>query len=169
MCDYNNLTSQEKEDYSKILNEYADKIGGMAFFMQLLEVVRERDPHPLMSNRCEFSFVRGNIYWDKVIFKDKIDLLLSERVNESKRGNFLPPKEDKKNYKKVFNLVRTLAPIEFEVVPKDESIGDGFFLNAFDNYDDGVVKLNPIFDAIFFCSAQTVKKILNYSKSANES
>jgi len=59
MCDYNNLTTQEKEGYCKILNEYAYKLGGKAIFWQLLEVVRERDPCPLISNRCKMSFVRG--------------------------------------------------------------------------------------------------------------
>lgn len=163
MCDYNSLTHEQKEYFSKLLNEYADKMGGKGVFLQLLEAVREREVHPLMSNRCEFNFVRAQIGWDKVIFKDKIDLLMKERVQESERGNFLPSQEDKKRYKKAFNLVRTLSPIEFVVTPKDESL-EGFRFHAFENFEDDVVKLNPIFDAIFFCATTTVKKILDYKK-----
>jgi hypothetical protein len=163
MCDFNSLSREQKSYFSNLLNQYAQKIGGKGVFLQLLEVVRERDVHPLISNRCEFSFVRGHIYWDKVIFKDKIDLLMRERVNESQRDNFLPPVSDKKRYKQALNLVKTFAPIVFEVVPKDESL-EGFEIRAFDSIDEGKVKLNPVFDAIFFCATQTVKKILDYEK-----
>jgi hypothetical protein len=163
MCDFNSLSREQKSYFSNLLNEYARKIGGKGVFLQLLEVVRERDVHPLISNRCEFSFVRGHIYWDKVIFKDKIDLLMRERVNESQRDNFLPPISEKKRYKQALNLVKTFAPIVFEVVPKDESL-EGFSFHAFENFEDDVVKLNPIFDAIFFCATGTIKKILDFQK-----
>ena len=165
MCDFNNLTKEQKEYFSTLLHQYADKMGGKGMFLQLLETVRERDVHPLLSNRCEMSYGRGYIYWDKVIFQDKLELLMQERVHESKRGNFLPPQSEKKRYKKAFNLVRTLAPVEFDCEPNDASL-DGFVVHAFENFDDGVVKLNPVFDAIFFCAIATVKKILDYKKES---
>ena len=160
MCDFNNLSEEEKLKFNLLLVETAQKLGGKGLFLQLLEAIRERKPHPIISGESTFRFAKANIAWNKVVFNDKLTLLLKTRINESKQGNFLPHK-DSKQYKKVLNLVRTLSPIVFEVQPKEM---DSFTINAFDKIDDDVTLLNPIFDAIFFCSISTIKKILNYEK-----
>jgi hypothetical protein len=101
-----------------------------------------------------------------VIFNDKLQLLLKARVNESKQNNLLPsPKE--KSYKKILNVVRTLKPIVFHVHPANKEDGYGFFFQAFDIIDENTTKLNPIFDALFFCSVDTVKKVLNYTPKSS--
>jgi hypothetical protein len=100
-----------------------------------------------------------------VIFNDKLQLLLKTRVNESKQDNFLPNSDDK-NYKKILNVVRTLKPIVFHVKPVVKENGPGFFFQPFDLIDDTIVKLNPVFDAVFFCSVETVKKVLNFEPKA---
>ncbi len=87
MCDFNNLDESEKEKYHTMLNECAQNFGGVNFFLQLLEGIRKHKPHPLTAKHSEFKFSRGNIRWEKVIFKDKLNLLLKVRVNESKNGN----------------------------------------------------------------------------------
>ena len=162
MCDFNNLTDEEKEKYHHLLLEKADAFGGTNFFLQLLEGIRKHKPHPLTAKHSEFKFSRGNVRWEKVIFKDKLSLLLKTRVNESENGNFLPSKDDKA-YKNVMNLVRTFAPIEFTVTPKNLNDGEGFTCNAFDKIDENTTRLNPVFDALFFCSVDTIKKILSYT------
>lgn len=162
MCDFNNLDEKEKEKYHKILSECAEAFGGVNFFLQLLEGIRKTKPHPLTAKHSEFKFSRGTIRWEKVIFKDKLSLLLKTRVNESERGNLLPAKNDKE-YKNVLNLIRTLNPIEFDVQPKNVNDGEGFKFRAFDKIDEETTRLNPVFDAMFFCSVDTVKKILNYT------
>ena len=161
MCDFNNLDDAQKAQYHKQLLEYAENFGGKNFFLQLLEAIRKTKPHPLIAKNSEFRFSRGTIKWGKVIFKDKLTLLLDIRVNESKNGTLLPDKEDKQ-YKKVMNLLRTLGPIEFDVIPKHLKDGDGFVMKPFEIIDEDTTKLNPIFDAIFFCSVDTIKKVLNY-------
>jgi len=161
MCDFNNLSEEEKAKYHKLLLEKADAFGGTNFFLQLLEGIRKHKPHPLTAKHKEFKFSRGNIRWEKVIFKDKLNLLLKTRINESEKGNFFPDKEDK-SYKNVLNLVRTLAPIEFTITPKNMNDGEGFTIKAFEKIDDDITLLNPVFDALFFCSVDTVKKILSY-------
>ncbi len=161
MCDFNNLDDTAKEAYHKQLSESAEAFGGKNFFLQLLEAIRKTRPHPLMAKNSEFRFSRGAIKWNKVIFNDKLTLLMKERVHESERGNLLPDKTDKQ-YKKVLNLIRTLKPVTFDVIPKNLKDGDGFTLRAFDKIDESTTRLNPLFDAIFFCSIDTVKKILNY-------
>jgi hypothetical protein len=161
MCDFNSLTDEDKIIYHEKLLECANKFGGKNFFLQLLEAIRETKPHPLIASNSEFNIGLGTIKWNKVIFNDKLQLLIKARMNESEQGNFLPA-SDAKNYKKVLNVVRTLKPIVFHVTPALKEDGPGFFFQPFDIIDENTTKLNPIFDALFFCSVETVKKFLNY-------
>ncbi|WP_373031274.1 hypothetical protein [Sulfurovum sp.] len=165
MCDFSTLTDEEKILHHEKLLQCANNFGGKNFFLQLLEAIRETKPHPLTSGNTEFRIELGTIKWNKVIFNDKLQLLLKARVNESKQENFLP-KSDEKNYKKILNVVRTLKPIVFHVKPVIKEDGPGFFFQPFDLIDENTVKLNPVFDAVFFCSVDTVKKVLNYEPKA---
>ncbi|MCO4845473.1 MAG: hypothetical protein KC427_05580 [Sulfurovum sp.] len=165
MCDFNTLTDEEKKLHHEKLLQCANNFGGKNFFLQLLEAIRETKPHPLTAGSNQFSIELGTIKWNKVIFNDKLQLLLKARVNESEQDNFLP-KPDEKNYKKILNVVRTLKPIVFHVKPAHKEDGPGFFFQPFDTIDDNTTKLNPVFDALFFCSVETVKKALNYEPKA---
>ncbi len=161
MCDFNTLDDDAKKRYHHQLLECATALGGKNFFLNMLEAIRKTKPHPLMAKQCEFRFSHGSIRWDKVIFQDKLTLLSKVRIQESKQGNLLP-KQSHQSYKKVLNLVRTLQPITFHVKPKQRKDGDGFSMKALDMINDNTTRLNPLFDAIFFCSIDTVKKILSY-------
>lgn len=165
MCDFNTLSDEEKKLHHEKLLHCANNFGGKNFFLQLLESIRETKPHPLTSGSMSFDIELGGITWNKVIFNDKIQFLLKARQNESKQGNFLP-KENEKNYKKILNVVRTLKPIVYHVKPRDKADGAGFFFQTFDVIDENTIKLNPVFDALFFCSVETVKKVLNYEPKA---
>jgi len=162
MCDFNNLNDESKAIHHKQLLACAESFGGVNFFLQLLEAIRKTKPHPLVANNSTFRFSRGTIKWNKVIFNDKLTLLLKVRVSENATNNLLPAKDDK-SYKKVMNLLKTLGVIEFEVTPKNLNDGEGFTCKAFDAPSKTTSTLNPIFDALFFCSVDTVKKILNYT------
>ena len=161
MCDFNKLSDEQKLQYHEQLLKSAEAFGGINFFLQLLEGVRKNKSHPLSAKTSTFNVDHGGIKWNKVIFQDKLTLLLKVRVNESEQGNLYPP-EGSSAYKKVNNLIRTLSPIEFKVEPKYRKDGEGFTFKAFDKIDEKVTLLNPLFDAIFFCSLETVKKVLNY-------
>lgn len=165
MCDFNALTDEEKKLYHDKLLQCANNFGGKNFFLQLLEAIRETKPHPLTAGNSEFRIELGTIKWNKVIFNDKLQLLLKARVNESKQDNFLP-NPNEKNYKKILNVVRTLKPVVFHVKPVVKEDGAGFIFQPFDVIDEKKVKLNPLFDAVFFCSVDTVKKLLNYEPKA---
>jgi len=165
MCDFNTLTDEEKKQHHEKLLQCANNFGGKKFFLNLLEAIRETKPHPLTAGNSEFKIEEGAIKWNKVIFNDKLQLLLKARVKESEQDNLLP-KKDEKNYKKILNVVRTLKPIVFHVKPADPQDGPGFFFQPFDVIDDNKTKLNPLFDAMFFCSVETVKKALNYESKA---
>jgi len=161
MCDFNALTDEEKALHHQKLLQCANAFGGKNFFLQLLEAIRETKSHPLVAGNSEFNIELGTIKWNKVIFNDKLQLLIKARVNEGKQNNLLPAK-DEKSYKKVLNVVRTLKPIVFHVTPANQEDGSGFFFQPFDIIDEDTTKLNPVFDALFFCSVDTVKKVLNY-------
>jgi len=161
MCNFNELSDEEKKIHHEKLLQCANNFGGKNFFLQLLEAIRETKPHPLIASNSEFSIELGTISWNKVIFNDKLQLLLKARVNESKQDNLLPDKEVKQ-YKKILNVVRTLKPIIFNVKPANTEDGPGFYFQAFDVVDNEKTKLDPLFDAVFFCSIDTVKKALNY-------
>ena len=165
MCDFNSLTDEDKIIFHKKLLSCANNFGGKNFFLQLLEAIRETKPHPLIAANSTFTIGLGTVKWNKVIFNDKLQLLLKARMNESEQANFLPD-SDSKNYKKVLNVVRTLKPIVFHVTPALKEDGPGFFFQPFDVIDENTTKLNPIFDAIFFCSIDSVKKALNYEPKA---
>lgn len=155
------LSEDEKIRQHQQLLECANNFGGKNFFLHLLEAIRENKPHPLTAKTAQYSMEFGTIKWNKVIFDDKLQLLLKARKKESKQNNFLPPKEAKE-YKKILNIVRALKPIVFRVKPTKKDTGAGFFFQAFDVIDENTTKLNPLFDALFFCSIDTVKKVLNY-------
>jgi len=161
MCDFNSLKEEEKKLHHKKLLQCANNFGGKNFFLNLLEAIRDTKPHPLIAANSEFVTEFGNIKWNKVIFNDKLQLLLKARVNEGKQNNLLPEKEAK-NYKKILNLLRTLKPIVFHVKPADHNDGPGFYFQTFDVINAEKTKLDPLFDAVFFCSVDAVKKALNY-------
>ncbi len=167
MCDFNNLDDASKQHYHELLSTCAESVGGQNFFLQMLEDIRRAISHPITAKECVFKTSRGTIRWNKVIFKDKLTLLLQERVHESERGNFLPDEADKR-FKKVLNLVRTLGPITFTVTPKNIKDGEGFSIQPFERIDEKTTKLNPLFDALFFCAVDTVKKVLNYTPKESD-
>jgi len=161
MCDFNTLSDEEKKLHHEKLLHCANSFGGKNFFLHLLEAIRETKPHPLVSPSTTFNIELGSITWNKVIFNEKLQLLLKARVNESKQNNLLPDVKAK-NHKKILNLLRTLRPVVFHVKPANKENGSGFFFQPFDIIDENITKLNPLFDALFFCSVDTVKKVLNY-------
>ena len=161
MCNFHKLSDEEKLHYHKLLLTCATNFGGLNFFLQLVEQLRDSSTHPLCSRHQDFLFALGTIRWGKVIFNDKVQLIERIRKEKHKNGNFLPHKEAK-DYKRVLNLIRTLSPITFSVRPALRDNGEGFDFKAFDIIDNEITKINPIFDALFFCPISTVKTILEY-------
>lgn len=153
-----------KNDNKKQLRECVKAIGGKNYFLQLLEAIRETPPHPLMAKNAEFHFSIGTIKWKKVIYKDKVHLLLSMVKGNQNNGNLMPKKGDK-GYKTKMNLLRTLGPMEFIVHPKNAKDGDGFILRPFDIVNKDTTRLNYMFNAIFFAPIHSVKKELTAKES----
>lgn len=161
MCNFDALDDETRQTLHEALMVYADAFGGKNFFLSFLEAIRQTKPHPLTAKNSQARFPQGNVRWNKVIFPDKIALLQKARMHETEQGNLFPEPEAK-NYKDILNLVRALGPVVFTLEPKETETR--LELRPFDRIDDTTTRLNPFFDAIFFCSVETVKKVLNYTK-----
>ena len=157
MINYNSLNSDEEQDLKKQLSKHASLIGGKNYFLSLIEAIRLSRPHPLMAKEKCFRFDKGNIRWEKVIFKEKVNLLIT--LIRDKNNNLMP-KDGDRNYKTVMNLLRTIGPMNFEVRPKNRKDGDGFIINPIQIIDKNTCKINFIFEALFFLPMHLIKKML---------
>ena len=160
MISYNSLDDLTKQNLKKEINDCALALGGKNHFLHLLEEIRKERHHPLMAKNSSFRFSYGTVKWGKVIFKDKVHLLIKMTKDQENNGNLMPKKGDKK-YKTVMNLLRTLGPMKFEIRPKNNKDGDGFNLHPFDIIDENTSHLNFMFDVVFFLPIHIVKQVFN--------
>ena len=160
MISYNSLDDLTKQNLKKEINDCALALGGKNHFLHLLEEIRKERHHPLMAKNSSFRFSYGTVKWGKVIFKDKVHLLIKMTKDQENNGNLMPKKGDKK-YKTVMNLLRTLGPMKFEIRPKNNKDGDGFNLHPFDIIDENTSHLNFMFDIVFFLPIHIVKQVFN--------
>ena len=163
MCDFDGLSEEEKSNYHNQISKSAASFGGNSPFLQLIEAIRNTNPHPLTSKNSEFRCESGTIKWNKVIFRDKLALLMKIRPNEGENDTLILGKGDK-NYKKVMNLLRTIKPITFEVYPADATAGKSFQVHPFEVIGENITRLDLVFDVLFFCPVDTVKEILDYKE-----
>jgi len=147
------------------MNKAAENVGGANFLLALVEAMKKQKPNALMFKGCQIASENTIIKWNKVVFKDKVEvleeILTAHRSSEDPDFNILSEENSKKR-KAIVNMVRTLAPVEFIVTPQNHKDGSGFDFKVFETIEDDNVVLNPIFVAIFFCSTEFIKKALKY-------
>ena len=160
MTHYTLLDDSTKKYYKKQITNCAQSLGGKNYFLQLLEVIRATHPHPLMAKDYLFRFTHGTVKWKKVIFKEKVFLLIELFKDRESNGNLMPRKGAKR-YKTIMNLLRTMGPMEFEIRPKNSKNGEGFILHPFDIIDENTVRLNFMFEVLFFLPLYIVKQVFN--------
>ena len=168
MCNFNNQTPETKTLIHLFMQKAAENIGGVNYLLSLIEALRSKKPHPLALNSMQVASNNTIMKWNKVIFKDKIELIETILVayRESQESDFnLLSEPNQKKRKNIINMVKTLTPVEFVTTPQNPQDGGGFKFGVFDTVDfkNDVVKLNPIFVAIFFCSTEFTKKAIKYS------
>jgi len=165
MCNFNKLNDDTKALFHLLMKKSADSIGGTNFLLALLETMKDKKPNALMLKECQVYSNDANIKWNKIVFKDKLDVLEeiihSRKSSQDQDFNILECDNQKKK-KKILNMVKTLAPIEFVVLPVNSENGAGFNFKVFESIEDDYVKINPIFVAMFFCSIEYTKKALKY-------
>ena len=166
MCNFNNQSEDTKALIHLFLTKAAENVGGVNPLLVLLEAIKEQKPQALTSRACKVESEKSLVVWNKVIFKDKFDvleaILVGHRSSEDPDFNILN-NDNQKQKKKILNMVKTLAPIEFIVTPTDANDGGGFNFKVFESIEDDNVKINPIFVAMFFCSIEFTKKALKYT------
>jgi hypothetical protein len=166
MCNFNKQDEETKAFIALFLQKSAQSIGGTNFLLALIESMKSNRPNALLQKNCKVDSDKAIISWNKVVFKDKFEvleaILLAHRSAEKPNFNILEEPNQKKR-KKILNMVRTLAPVEFIIKPTDAQDGAGFEFKVFEKIEDDYVKINPIFVALFFCSIEFTKKALKYS------
>lgn len=165
MCNFNKQNEDTKALIHLFMKKAAENIGGENFLLSLLEAMKTKRPNPLMYKECQIASNNTIIKWNKLVYKDKVEvierILLDHKSSEDPDFNILNI-ENAKRKKIVLNMVKTLAPIEFVVIPQNPNDGGGFNFKVFDKMDNDEVTLNPIFIAMFFCSVEFTKKALRY-------
>jgi len=162
MCNFNKHDEEAKAYIHLFMTKASQSVGGVNLLLSLIEAIKEKKPNALIVADKKVISKGSKIEWNKVVFKDKFDVLneviISHRSSEGYNFNILDTDSPKKA-KKILNMVKTLAPIEFVVTADD---GDGFNFKVFDKIEDDFVSINPIFIAMFFCSAEFTKKSIKY-------
>ena len=165
MCNFNKQSEDTKALIHLFMKKAAENIGGVNFLLALIEAMKAKKPNPLMYKEKQISSNNTTIRWNKIVFKDKVDILEeilhSHRSSDGSDFNILKHESAKKR-KAILNMVKTLAPIEFIITPQNPDDGSGFNFKVFESTEDDSVKINPIFVAMFFCSIEFTKKALKY-------
>ncbi len=158
MTNYDKIDNLKKQVLRNQLIKNAISIGGKNHFLSLIEAIRMASPHPLMARDASFRFDKGSVKWGKVIFKEKVDLLIS-LINDSDCNTIILHKKNNGKYKTIRNLMNTIGPIRFKVEPKNIKDGNGFTFNFVEIIDDNSCKLNFMFEVLFVLPIKLVKKI----------
>jgi hypothetical protein len=165
MCNFNKQNEDTKALIHLFMTKAAENVGGVNFLLALIEAMKSKKPNALMLKEKQVSSNNTIIKWNKVVFKDKVDviekILVEHRSAEDPDFNILNNESAKKR-KLILNTIKTLAPVEFIVTPQNANDGGGFNFKVFDTVDNDTVKINPIFVAMFFCSTEFTKKALKY-------
>jgi len=165
MCNFNKQTEDTKALIHLFMTKAAENVGGTNFLLELMEAMKAKKPYALSEKNSQVASNHTIIKWNKVVFKDKVDLIRTildnHRSEEEPDFNILSEPNAKKR-KNILNMVRTLTPLEFVVTPQNHNDGGGFNFKVFDAISDDEVKLNPIFITMFFCSTEFTKKALKY-------
>lgn len=165
MCNFNKQSENTKALMHLLLKKCAEAVGGANFLLGLVEAMKEKKPNALIVNTCKVDSKELKISWNKIVFKDKFDVLeevvRSRKSSDEKEFNILENDSLKKK-KKIINMVKTLAPVEFTVIVKNSEELAGFNFKIFEKIEESCVTINPLFAAMFFCSTEYMKKALKY-------
>ena len=158
MTKYDSIDNDKKQVLKNQLVKNASSIGGKNHFLSLIEEIRMARPHPLMSKDASFRINKSSIKWGKVIFKEKVNLLMS-LINDNESNIIHMPKKSDRKYKIIRNLMNTIGPIKFEVRPKNIKDGDGFTFNLVEIIDKNTCQLSFMFEVLFVLRIKLIKKI----------
>ena len=160
---FNQLDEEQKQQLHNQAMELATNLGGVNFFLQMIEDIKAEKPHALLNKSCVFHFSKGKLNWNKQIFKESTNLLFTAMRKEERDGDMLNGLNPK-DYKETMNMMRTLKPVSIKVTPKKEEELLGFTFSILDTSIEKKTKVSMIYKIIFFYHIDFAKDILTYNR-----
>lgn len=163
---FNQLDEEQKKQLHSKAIELAENLGGVNFFLQMIEDIKAEKPHALLNKSCVFHFSKGKLNWNKQIFKESTDLLFTAMRKEEKDGdmlNGLLPKE----YKDTMNMMRTIKPLMITVTPKKVEEPRSFSFPVLDTSVEKKTKVDLFYKMVFFYHVDFAKDALSYGSEEN--
>lgn len=162
---FNSLDSDIKQTLHEEMIEYANKVGGVNFFLQMIESIKAEKVNPLLKESATFHYPKGEITWNKSIYKTTLTALFTALKKEDKEGDMIAG-ANPKDYKTTMNMMKVLKPTEITVKPKDVENAEGFSFFILDTTEEKKTKISMIFKVIFFYNLGFAKQVLTYKKEA---
>jgi len=156
---FNDLDLNAKKELNKKINEFANSIGGINFFLQMIEDLKSEKPNALLNKTAIFHYTKGKITWSKSIYKDTLTQLFSAMRKEDKDGDILNGLNPK-IYKETMNMMRTLKPVTISIRNEDNS--SGFTVDILDSSEAKKTKVDLMFKIIFFYNIEFAKDALAF-------
>ena len=163
---FNELDAKTKKQLHEEVTQFAETIGGINVFLQMIEDIKKEKPHALLNKSCVFHFAKAKLNWNKQIFKESLDHLFSAMRKEERDGDMLNGLNPK-DYKNTMNMMRTLKPISIRVTPKKEEELRGFAFSILDTSVEKKTKVSIIYKIIFFYHIEFAKDILTFKNEEN--
>ena len=163
---FNQLDEEQKKQLHTKAIDLAENLGGVNFFLQMIEDIKTEKPHALLNKSCVFHFSKGKLNWNKQIFKESTNLLFSAMRKEEKDGdmlNGLSPKE----YKETMNMMRTLKPLIITITPKKVEEPRTFSFSILDISIAKKTKVDLFYKMVFFYHIDFAKDVLSYGIEEN--
>lgn len=158
---FNDLELEAKKELNILINEHAKSIGGINFFLQMIEDVRKEKPNALLNKTAIYHYTKGKITWGKSIYKDTLTQLFNAMRKEEKDGDILNGLNPKA-YKETMNMMRALKPVTISIFSEDKEASSGFTLDILDSSEVKKTKVGLMFKIIFFYNVEFAKDALNF-------
>lgn len=158
---FKKLDLETKKELHTELSKYANSLGGVNFFLQLIEDIKNEKNPPLLNKTSIYHYSKGKITWSKSIYKDTLTLLNDTIRLESKDKDFMNSLKPKAK-KNVINMMKALKPVEIKIQPKELTLGDGFNLSIIDSSNEDSIKISILYKIIFFYNIDFAKQALTY-------
>jgi len=158
---FNDLSNEEKQQLHLELTANATSVGGVNFFLKILEDIRSEKPKPLLNKDAVWNCANAKLVWTKSIYKETLSCLIEAMRKEERDGdmiNGLKPKD----YKSTMNMMKALRPVRLTITPKKVDNAQGFSFDILDPSQDKKTKVTLMFKIIFFYNVDFAKDVLNY-------
>ncbi len=156
MFKFNQLDDDRKKEFKSEISKCIAIFGGLNFFLKEIEKLRYTKPNPLINNGCKYNKSIIRLSWNKIVFKNKVILLMDSNYDIG--GNLMPLSEDK-NFKTKLNLLKSLKPLKFDLSVKNSSDTNLSF-PVFSILDSQETKFTPLFVILFLASVGELKKAI---------